>query len=87
MKHEKFVQDAKITPSRYYRNPSDVVRDRRLTNEDRLEILDAWERETRDRAAPEPVETAESRLDELRRLRRQVEGDTADRRSSLAAGE
>lgn len=49
MKKAKFVQDAKLDPSRYYRNPSDVVRDRRLTNEDRLEILAAWERGARER--------------------------------------
>jgi len=47
MKKAKFIQDAKLYPSRYYRNPSDVVRDRRLTNADRLEILAAWERDAR----------------------------------------
>jgi hypothetical protein len=47
MKKAQFVQDAKLYPSRYYRNPSDVVRDRRLTNADRLEILAAWERNAR----------------------------------------
>src|SRR5262249_41034176 len=51
MKKAKFVQDAKNDPSRYYRNPSDVIRDRRLTNEDRLEILAAWERDARQRLA------------------------------------
>jgi hypothetical protein len=48
MKKAKFIQDAKLYPSRYYRNPSDVVRDRRLTNADRLEILAAWERDARE---------------------------------------
>jgi hypothetical protein len=47
MKKTKFIEDAKLYPSRYYRNPTDVVRDRRLTNADRLEILAAWEREAR----------------------------------------
>jgi hypothetical protein len=73
MKKAKFVQDAKLDPSRYYRNPSDVVRDRRLTNQDRLEILSAWERETRERQqngdlAPEPEQ-----LEQVRRVREELE--------------
>jgi hypothetical protein len=62
MKKAKFIQDAKLCPSRYYRNPSDVVRDRRLTNADRLEILAAWERNARERqnheepSQPDPLQ-------------------------------
>jgi hypothetical protein len=67
MKKTKFIQDAKIDPSRYYRNPSDVVRDRRLTNADRLEILAAWERDARERQDPE--ELPENGSDPLRQLR------------------
>lgn len=47
MKWEKFIEEAKGDPARYYRQPSDVVRDRRLSNEERLAILDAWERDAR----------------------------------------
>jgi hypothetical protein len=47
MKWEKFIEDAKLDPSRYYRSPADVVRDRRLSNEERLAILAAWERDAR----------------------------------------
>jgi len=68
MKKAKFVQDAKLDPSRYYRNPSDVVRDRRLTNQDRLEILAAWEREARERQ--QNVELAASEGEEVQQLRR-----------------
>lgn len=73
MKREKFLQDAKLSPSRYYRNPTDVIRDRRLTNTDRLEILAAWERETRETLAGghEP-ETGSEKLEELRRVKSQV---------------
>jgi len=46
-KWEKFIEDAKLDPARYYRSPSDVVRDRRLSDAERLEILDAWERDAR----------------------------------------
>jgi Arc/MetJ-type ribon-helix-helix transcriptional regulator len=68
MKKAKFVQDAKLDPSRYYRNPSDVVRDRRLTNQDRLEILAAWEREARERQQNE--EDGANSGDELEQLQR-----------------
>jgi hypothetical protein len=70
MKKAKFIQDAKLYPSRYYRNPSDVVRDRRLTNADRLEILAAWERDARGRqnreesSQPDPLQLRRI-LDEL----------------------
>lgn len=47
MKWEKFIEDAKIDPGRYYRSPADVVRDRRLSNEERLAVLAAWERDAR----------------------------------------
>jgi len=68
MKKTKFIHDAKLYPSRYYRNPSDVVRDRRLTNIDRLEILAAWEREARERQ--EGDESPENGFDPLLQLRR-----------------
>jgi hypothetical protein len=68
MKKAKFVQDAKLDPARYYRNPSDVIRDRRLTNKDRLDILAAWERDARERQENE--ELASSGSDELQRLQR-----------------
>ena len=68
MKKAKFVQDAKLEPTRFYRNPSDVIRDRRLTNSDRLEILDAWERDARQRQ--EGSEPAGSELDQVQLVRR-----------------
>jgi hypothetical protein len=67
MKKTKFIQDAKLYPSRYYRNPSDVVRDRRLTNADRLEILAAWERDAREQLERE--NSSGSGSDPLRQLR------------------
>jgi hypothetical protein len=71
MKKVKFVQDAKLDPGRYYRNPSDVIRDRRLSNEDRLEILSVWERETRKQmeSSEDSDETATDKLQQLQRLR------------------
>ena len=71
MKKAKFVQDAKNDPSRYYRNPSDVIRDRRLTNEDRLEILAAWERDARQRA--EKLAGESDQLEQVRHYREELE--------------
>jgi len=74
MKKAQFIQDAKLYPSRYYRNPSDVVRDRRLTNADRLEILAAWEREARQRQGRDESGAGESDpLQQLRRAREELE--------------
>ncbi len=89
MKKAKFVQDAKLYPGRYYRNPSDVVRDRRLTNADRLEILAAWERDARERQEREESGVSESDpLQQLRRVREELQrqGDLAEERSITEAG-
>jgi len=75
MKKVKFVQDAKLDPSRYYRNPADVIRDRRLTNEDRLEILIAWERDARRRLETLEItdDLAAEKLQQLQRVREELE--------------
>ena len=73
MKKAKFVQDAKLDPSRYYRNPSDVIRDRRLTNQDRLEILAAWERVAREREQNANFDSTNEGLEQLRRVREELE--------------
>jgi len=69
MKKAKFLQDAKLDPARFYRHPSDVLRDRRLTDQDRREIIAAWERHAQ--AAPD--DDAEQ-LESLRQLREQLNG-------------
>jgi hypothetical protein len=73
MKREKFLHDVKVDPSRFYRNPCDIIRDRRLTNQDRLEILNAWERAADDdlicqelRRARQQLETGSSGLSAFR---------------------
>jgi len=66
MKKAKFLQDAKLDPARFYRNPSDVMRDRRLTDQDRREIIAAWERNAHEQDGLEQVEM-------LRQLREQLE--------------
>jgi hypothetical protein len=47
MTKKKLIEEIKLNPSRYYRAPSDVNRDRRFSNEERLQILAAWERDVR----------------------------------------
>jgi hypothetical protein len=49
MPKKKLIQDIVQDPTRYHRAPFDVVRDRRFSDEERLEILGAWEREIRER--------------------------------------
>lgn len=45
MSKKKLIEEIKLNPARYYRVPSDVGRDRRFSNDERLEILAAWEKE------------------------------------------
>ena len=72
MKKAKFLQDAKLDPARFYRNPADVMRDRRLTDEDRLQIIDAWERNTKSQDNDGAVAGIEEQLSRLRELRERL---------------
>ena len=47
MAKDKLIQDIMVNPGRFYRAPSDVGRDRRFNDAERLLILDAWERDAR----------------------------------------
>ncbi len=74
MKRARFVQDAKLDPGRYYRNPSDIVRDRRLNSKERLDIVIAWERDTRESIASlDAAIGIEEKLGQLERLRAELE--------------
>jgi hypothetical protein len=42
MAKQKLLEDIKARPGRFYRVPGDVMRDRRFTDAERLEILRAW---------------------------------------------
>jgi hypothetical protein len=70
MKRTKFVQDAKLDPGRYYRHPSDIIRDRRLNKEDRLEIVIAWEQRLE---AADDLNGIEEKLSQLQRLREELQ--------------
>ncbi len=45
-----FAAEAKANPTRYYRRPLEVLRDRRLNRQEKLAILEAWELEARELA-------------------------------------
>ena len=73
MKRMKFVQDAKLDPGRYYRNPVDIIRDRRLNPEERLDIITAWELATRESLeSAQAPEGGEERLFQLQKLREEL---------------
>lgn len=42
MAKKKLLEDIKVRPARFYRVPTDVARDRRFAQDERLEILEAW---------------------------------------------
>jgi hypothetical protein len=48
MTKKKLIEDIVHEPLRFHRAPLDVVRDRRFNDQERLEILTAWEREIRE---------------------------------------
>jgi hypothetical protein len=50
MTKKQLLEDIKTDPARFFRAPNDVIRDRRFTDSERLEILQAWERDARARA-------------------------------------
>ena len=53
MAKKKLLEDIKANPSRFYRLPGDVVRDRRFDDGERLEILRAWVAEAQEPRASE----------------------------------
>ena len=76
MTKKKLIEDIKVNPARFYRAPSDVARDRRFTDEERLQILEAWERDARAMsvASDEGMTGGEStRLSEVVEARAEIE--------------
>jgi hypothetical protein len=47
---KKLFEDIKQNPARIYRMPADVLRDRRFSDAERLEILQAWRERLEDPA-------------------------------------
>ncbi|MBV9044974.1 MAG: hypothetical protein JO167_03075 [Alphaproteobacteria bacterium] len=72
MPKKKLIDDIVQDPSRFYRAPFDVVRDRRFSDEERLQILGAWEREIREEDGDEEA----TRLELVSQARQEVERRT-----------
>jgi hypothetical protein len=51
MSKKRLFDDIKQNPSRIYRAPGDVLRDRRFADAERLEILRAWRENQGDQGA------------------------------------
>jgi|GEM_PF-928419 hypothetical protein len=68
MKNNRLVEDAKLDPSRIYPRPQDVLRDRRLSDVERLEILTSWERGARAMSVPTEMAAAQSTPERLREV-------------------
>lgn len=47
MTKKKLIEDIVQDPARFHRAPLDVIRDRRFSDSERLQILSAWERDIR----------------------------------------
>jgi hypothetical protein len=69
MAKKQLLEDIKAEPTRIFRAPSDVMRDRRFSDSERLEILTAWENIAR--AAEDGGE--ETRLNAIVAARAEVE--------------
>lgn len=81
VKREKFLEDAKTEPSRFYRTPNDVLRDRRLSDSDRRDVLLAWEQKMQESSCePELIEQVRRALSEL------ADGDDGDGAESRRRG-
>ena len=69
MKNSKLVEEAKQNPTRIYHRPHDVLRDRRLDDAARLDILSAWE----DRLRSSGNGQAPAQLEQLHAARLEIE--------------
>ena len=75
MTKKKLIEDIVQDPARFHRAPLDVIRDRRFSDSERLQILSAWERDIR----AQDGEGEQYRLQLVSDARSEVE-----RRSSVA---
>ena len=82
MAKRKLFEEIKLNPRRYYRAPSDVNRDRRFSDEERLRILAAWELDMR--STTDVSESADLRLRQVADARAEVEKRMPIRRAMSA---
>ena len=72
MSKKKLIEDIVHEPLRFHRAPLDVVRDRRFSDEERLEILTAWEREIRERDGEDETYNMQRIIDAREEVARRV---------------
>ena len=60
---KRFAAEATANPTRFYRAPREILQDRRLTREEKLTILAAWEREERTEADAEDSDVLQDLID------------------------
>ena len=70
MAKKQLLEDIKAEPTRFFRAPSDVMRDRRFSDSERLDILSSWEKIARAAEAA----GQEARLNAIVAARSEVEG-------------
>ena len=68
MTKKQLLEEITADPARYFRTPSDVIRDRRFTDRERLEILQAWERDARALSAADDEGMTAGESDGLRTI-------------------
>jgi hypothetical protein len=61
---KKLLSDILQNPARIYRLPGDVLRDRRFSDSDRLEILRAWREQGADTRVEEDIAAVIAELEE-----------------------
>lgn len=64
MTRKKLLQDILQNPARIYRLPADVLRDRRINEEDRLQILRAWREQGAEARVEEDIAALIAELEE-----------------------
>ena len=64
MAKKKLLEDIKHHPSRIYRTPNDVLRDRRFSDDERLEILRSWQEAEEERVEEHGIEAAIAELEQ-----------------------
>ena len=66
MAKKKLLEDIKLRPTRFYRSPADVGRDRRFNDDERLDILKSWVATETDDAAVAQIENLISEMENRR---------------------
>jgi len=70
MAKKQLLEDIKVEPTRFFRAPSDVLRDRRFSDQERFDILTAWDSIARENSDDDDNQ---ARIDAISAARTEVE--------------